>query len=160
MRRLDGQARIMPRPNCRPGEKRCGTCRLWKSLEAFHNSSKSHDGKGTRCKPCDKVARKQWREANPQRARESARWKNIMNAHGLTKEQWMAMYNEQEGVCKICQMSQDERGYDGRSLCVDHNHQSGEVRGLLCNGCNRALGFFLDSPDLLRQAANYLENQK
>lgn len=154
---IDGRSLrvIRNKPNRRDGEILCGTCRTWKIEDEFYNHKKY--GKGTRCKLCDRIAKDKWLTDNPERAKESSRWKQIKNAHGLTKEQWMTMYNEQEGVCKICKMSQEDRGYAGRYLCVDHNHKSGEVRGLLCNGCNRGLGFFLDSPGLLREAANYLE---
>ncbi len=157
MNRLDGKPRNMPRPNCRPGEKRCGTCKLWKELDEFYNSAGAHDGKGTRCKPCDKDARRKHYEENYDR--DKARWRAIKNAHGLTEEQWMSMYNEQNGTCAICDRSQEDRGYADRCLSVDHDHESGVVRGLLCNGCNRALGFFEDKPELLRAAAKYLEEE-
>jgi len=148
---------VRNKPNRENGKILCGTCEVWKKENQFYNHAKY--GKGTRCKPCDKIARKKWATDNPTRYKESGRWKNLKKRHGITKEQWMSMYNEQEKVCAICKMTQAERGYNGRDLCVDHNHRSGVVRGLLCNGCNRGLGFFEDSAGLLREAANYLERK-
>ena len=72
------------------------------------------------------------------------------------------MHEEQDDRCAICGRSEV---IDGRSLVVDHDHRCcagqkscGEcIRALLCSSCNRALGFFGDSPELLRKAAEYLE---
>lgn len=46
------------------------------------------------------------------------------------------------------------------NFCIDHNHQTGEIRGLLCSPCNRAIGQLQDNPNILRKAANYLEGKK
>lgn len=76
-----------------------------------------------------------------------------MKRYGLTAEAYEAMLAAQGGVCAIC------GGVDakGRRLSVDHDHESGVVRALLCGGCNVALGFMRDDPTLLRAAADYLE---
>lgn len=58
------------------------------------------------------------------------------------------MLAEQDGRCKICGQL--------KKLNVDHDHATGEVRGLLCHGCNVGIGFFRDSPELLRSAIDYL----
>lgn len=65
-----------------------------------------------------------------------------------------AMYVMQDGRCAICDTFKEPL-----SLCVDHNHVTGKVRGLLCNGCNTGLGFFKDSPDALESALQYLEER-
>lgn len=62
------------------------------------------------------------------------------------------MLEEQGGVCALCAKPEA-----GRSLAIDHNHITGEVRRLLCNNCNRGIGHMQDNPDLLRRAAAYLE---
>ena len=65
---------------------------------------------------------------------------------------YQEMYHSQEGCCAICR-KQQERAFD-----VDHNHATGEVRGLLCTNCNRMLGHAGDSAANLRAAADYLES--
>ena len=71
--------------------------------------------------------------------------------YGITQKDYDAILLSQMGVCAIC-------GYrsDG-VLHVDHNHETGKVRGLLCSNCNRAIGLLKDSPGILRAAALYLE---
>jgi len=63
------------------------------------------------------------------------------------------MYAEQRGSCAICGKGEAE---NGKALAVDHDHESGVVRGLLCDHCNLALGRFQDSPEILRRALDYL----
>jgi hypothetical protein len=70
---------------------------------------------------------------------------------GLTEEGYEDILLHQEGVCAICKREPQER-----MLCVDHDHESGEIRGLLCNACNFILGLAKDSPFVLEGAARYL----
>lgn len=72
--------------------------------------------------------------------------------YGLTAIQVHALVALQCGRCKICQ--EILRG--GRSQHIDHNHETGAVRGILCSGCNTALGKFDDSPAMLERAAEYV----
>lgn len=71
----------------------------------------------------------------------------------------MSEYNRmlgvQNGLCKICGMIND-----GKSLCVDHCHKTGKIRGLLCANCNSGIGMMKDSPDILRNAIDYLVNNE
>lgn len=71
--------------------------------------------------------------------------------YGLDTEAYLGMFEEQEGKCLICKQKL-VRGH----TCVDHDHSTGEVRGLLCRHCNAGLGQFHDSPTLLLDAAQYL----
>jgi hypothetical protein len=76
--------------------------------------------------------------------------KNLMSKYGLTLQQFTAMRVMQGDVCAICK--------DPLSPAyVDHCHTTGRVRGLLCNHCNKGLGFFRDHPSLLTAAADYLK---
>lgn len=75
--------------------------------------------------------------------------------YGLTRETYEQLLDSQNGVCAICK-TKEPRG-NGPNFHVDHNHATDKVRGLLCHGCNTALGGFKDSPGLLRAAAVYLE---
>ena len=71
---------------------------------------------------------------------------------GLSSNKYDAMMGEQNGLCKICGMIND-----GKYLCVDHDHKTGAIRGLLCDRCNLGIGYFRDSPALLVNASKYLE---
>lgn len=82
----------------------------------------------------------------------------LKRVYGITLIDYKAMLDSQNHLCKIC-------GAEGFlmkehhqiKLVVDHCHQSGKVRGLLCHNCNRALGLLKDSPEILLSAKNYLE---
>ena len=68
------------------------------------------------------------------------------------------MFKEQNGVCAIC--GSPEVSDRNSNLCVDHDHETGKIRGLLCNKCNRGLGYFLDNPKILKNALKYLLKHK
>jgi hypothetical protein len=76
--------------------------------------------------------------------------------YGLTLAEFDAMVRRQSGRCLICAAPGDP-AKPNCGLVVDHDHSSGEVRGLLCDRCNRGLGLFRDAPHVLRAAAQYLE---
>lgn len=88
-----------------------------------------------------------WRKANPLRAKAN----DLRKMFGIELADYEAMLTAQGGVCAIC--GGTDKHY---RLAVDHDHGSGKVRGLLCVDCNRAIGMFKDSPELLRKAADYL----
>jgi len=73
----------------------------------------------------------------------------LKRAYGITLDDFDAMVAEQGGRCAIC-------GVDPPRLSVDHDHATGQVRGLLCDSCNNGLGRFRDNPDSLMAAAAYL----
>ena len=80
--------------------------------------------------------------------------------YNITLACYEKMHEEQGGLCKICQgegfvMSAVKNGHVNK-LVVDHCHDSGEVRGLLCHNCNRALGLLKDDPAVLKRAIEYL----
>jgi hypothetical protein len=71
----------------------------------------------------------------------------------LTPAQYKAMLDEQDGRCAIC----DFLPYRTHDLYIDHNHETGKVRGLLCSNCNTGLGLFKDNPRIVDRAWEYLE---
>lgn len=74
---------------------------------------------------------------------------------GITLSDFNDMLSAQDGGCAICGQTQTRPGT--KYLAVDHCHTTGKIRGLLCDRCNRGLGFFKDSPELLVAAAEYLK---
>jgi len=83
---------------------------------------------------------------------------------GMTIAEYNIMLNRQGGTCAICneknftrQKGTHNNKAVAMSLAVDHNHKTGQIRGLLCNGCNTSLGKFKDDPTLLKKALEYLE---
>jgi len=88
-----------------------------------------------------------WRIANPMKAKQN----DLRKMFGISFKQYESMLAEQGGVCAICGLPDQWFG-----LAVDHCHQTGRIRGLLCSQCNRGLGLFKDNPQALDQAAAYL----
>lgn len=82
----------------------------------------------------------------------------LIKTYGITRKDYQAMIESQNYQCKIC----DGEGFLMREshkskLVIDHDHETGEVRGLLCHNCNRGLGLFKDSAKNLKKAQDYLE---
>lgn len=90
------------------------------------------------------------------------RWQHLFRKYGLTKESFDTFWEAQGGRCAICKILLNETykgfGAPNFACAVDHDHGTGEVRGLLCSKCNRGLGQFNDDPELLQQAAKYLND--
>ena len=161
------------------GLKNCTGCKEDKPLDQFYKAAKKKDGLTWRCKECQSkyyqdnrekiLARsKQYREANPDylkqwRAKNADHVKSNyrQRAYRLTQEQYDQMLKDQNYVCAICR----EEEKNGKSLAVDHDHSCckgnkscGEcVRQLLCDHCNRMLGYARDNIETLKAAQNYLE---
>jgi hypothetical protein len=76
----------------------------------------------------------------------------LKGRYGLTEDQYLEMVDKRNGKCDICDVVYT------KTLNVDHNHKTGEVRGLLCNNCNRGLGHLKDSIEILESAIYYLKS--
>lgn len=87
--------------------------------------------------------------------KKNAVWINLRRL-GLDKKH-EELVKKHHGLCDICGGPPDGRW---KRLCIDHCHKTGRFRGLLCFKCNRAIGYFKDSPKLLRKAAAYLEKEQ
>jgi len=82
-----------------------------------------------------------------------------MRKYGITEEQYEVLKVAQSNRCRICWQKETKvKREQVCELAIDHNHETGEVRGLLCDSCNRGLGFLKDDANLLREGANYLSN--
>jgi hypothetical protein len=88
------------------------------------------------------------------RNRDYYRTWHLTKRYGLTAEAYATLLSKQNGVCAICRVS------SRKALDVDHDHATGKVRGLLCGACNKGLGQFQDSPDILLTAHQYLKEKQ
>lgn len=101
---------------------------------------------------------KKYREENKEKIKVLNQKQHLQNTYLLTLEQYDKILESQNGVCAICknkEISLDSIG-NIRKLAVDHNHTTGKIRGLLCNKCNRMIGFSNDNIQVLEQAIEYL----
>ena len=87
--------------------------------------------------------------------KEKRRDYDLNRNYGINHEIYLKMLNEQHGCCKICGVTEEDAS--GKRLHVDHNHATGQVRGLLCTRCNTAIGKFKDDPEIIRNAIAYIE---
>lgn len=104
-----------------------------------------------------KLYHKAYRDQNPGKTRND----HLKNTFGIDSKEYERMFKEQNGRCACC--DEPETAFlKGKllSLAVDHDHATGEIRQLLCRGCNVGLGSFKDNKNLLLKAASYLEKHK
>lgn len=124
--------------------KRCNRCGETKDrLSEFHRT-------GSWCKECKREYAAEWRRNNREKYLEGARFSKLKQNYGISREEYEAMYEAQNGKCAICCVKSSE------TLQVDHDHITGKIRGLLCADCNRGLGCFKDSVLFLHRAARYM----
>lgn len=130
-------------------DRECSTCREQKPREQMARHSPQI------CKPCVTDRVRQWAARNPERWAEQRRRSFLKTTFGITLEHFQELLEAQGGRCAICREEpRDPRGYSAQ---VDHCHQTGEVRGILCGLCNRGIGQFRDDPALLANAIQYLK---
>jgi hypothetical protein len=140
--------------------KVCNICRESKPLDAFSIHKSGAQGRHPACKVCRNYQAKSWYSAKRCEIIQIRReWRKRTGAHrrhayGLTVEEFNALAVAQNGRCAICLEVPSGRGFH-----VDHCHQTGRIRGLLCRGCNLALGNMKDDPHRLKRAADYLGRQ-
>ena len=139
-------------------KKRCPVHGLL-PVSSFRKNKSRTDGLAGCCKQCSKG----WDDPYNQKRRGTEKGKqqnsyyvflhNLERLYGMTKEQYDALLRAQGGRCAIC-----HKPLDGpRRPSIDHNHETGEVRGLLCSACNRGLGAFQDDKKILKAALTYLD---
>ena len=145
--------------------KVCTGCGKTKPLSEFGKRKGVRDGRKSRCKECRKASARGYQARNREkynayqrgynaRHKETIADRKLMRTFGITLADYDEMLEAQDGGCAICGTTPEEHG---KRLCVDHDHETGKNRGLLCDGCNVGLGRFRDSPAWLRNAADYLE---
>jgi len=160
------------------GKIRCAACREWKETNLFPPSSVSA-GNGS-CKPCNAARSAAARAKNPDKFNATSRkwyennraihaervrkWtdankgrlfgNHLRRTYGITLEEYNSLIERQGGGCGICGSTQDMRKL---RFAVDHCHETGKVRGVLCQQCNRALGVLGDGIAGLMKAIEYLK---
>lgn len=122
---------------------------------ATYHRKKAAGGLSSEERDKQRARLERWR-ADPAN-REKLKTKYMVQRYGITRRQFDVMHQEQGGVCKICEKPPCDRW---KRLHVDHDHQTGRIRGLLCHNCNTALGNFRDNVALLQKAIAYLQNKK
>lgn len=120
--------------------RRCQHCGERKPLEEFYADKRKAGGRGYNCKPCCAIIHQN----------RSIRLKS--RDYGVPEDVLRSMYEAQRNLCAICNKPCASR----RRLAVDHDHETGRVRALLCGRCNGGLGLFGDNPHLLEAAAAYI----
>ena len=132
-RRLRRGLKVRAKVDVPEGHKYCPGCQQVVAHDGWHRSRRKADGLASHCKAC-------------RRARQ--RRDHLKRTFGLTPEALDALIRSQGGVCAICR--------DGKPEHIDHDHDSGRIRGVLCGPCNMGLGLFKDDTSRLDSAIRYL----
>lgn len=143
-----------------PEKVRAQKAREWARMSEEERERHREEGRTYQQSPEGKARRAAW-EASEEgvnalaKAREYrrtvGRWKKVEKVYGLTREQHDELLARQGNTCAICALPMER-------IHIDHDHATGEVRGLLCPKCNQAIGLLQDSADIALAAAHYLKN--
>ncbi len=135
----------------------CTKCQQDKPTERF-SQRKDRDELRHYCKDCANEGERERRaRLTPEERYAHERRKRLWRFHRIRPDEYDAMLAAQDSRCAICE-TKNPAGRWGLFV-VDHDHDTGKIRGLLCNRCNKCIGQLDDDPDLLRKAAAYLESR-
>lgn len=136
------------------GPKRafCSRCRK--------NPENPKTGGNRWCKECRAAYRREWRRRNQEKSRDQIYEQSIRRRFGIDLSTYQAMLEAQQGRCAICGQEETARNKDGtlRRLQIDHDHETNQIRALLCHGCNHGMGGFRDDIPRIKAAIRYLED--
>ena len=104
-----------------------------------------------------KEIKKSWAVRNKDRMKTAMRRCLLRSIYGISTEEYQKILISQKRVCAICGNKELTKEGVENNLCVDHNHLTGRVRGLLCRKCNSGIGMFRDNSELLFNAIRYLK---
>jgi hypothetical protein len=140
--------------------KTCSKCQKEKALSCFRSrgGNQKHLLK-SRCNTCLYEEHFRWTTENKERVgeyRQKDKWTIVKRCsrRGITPQEFVEAYEAQNGKCPICASA-----ISMENSAIDHNHETGAFRGILCKTCNRALGMFKDSPEILVSASQYLKER-
>lgn len=168
--------------------KPCKHCAVNKELSGFHKHPRMNDGHINVCKDCRSNYYSGWRSANREELKQSkseyyesvkfevnaekrverrtnpSKYKeqNLQYCYGISLQEYERMHAAQNGKCAICNQPEVTKTKDGkvRALAVDHCHETGEVRALLCGKCNKGIGLLKDDFEVILSAAKYIHAHK
>ena len=109
--------------------------------------------KKRRCRICANAKSAEWQKNNPDKFSRSMKNYSRKLLYKITEDQYNLMLEKQNGLCAICKQPPINE-----PLCIDHNHETDEIRGLLHRVCNTGIGNLKDNSALCRLAADYLDN--
>lgn len=133
------------------GQAYCCQCDSYKPVSEFGNSKAGYHGLHFYCKSCVQKDAKKY-------SAEKVFANKAIN-YGISAKEYIDMLERQNHVCAICG-EPETKIHKGvlASFCVDHDHETGKIRGLLCSSCNTAIGHLRDDVELLRTAIDYLNS--
>ena len=144
----------------------CRKCNQYLPWKMFSKKSSKRYGKTQtelnkirqpRCKTCAAEDTKLWKEAQAPERLKDLYYKRM---YGLSLEEFQERWDTQNGLCLLCTRALQKSHLCGDSVVVDHCHATGKIRGLLCNECNRGLGYFKDNVMTLKNAIKYLTEEE
>jgi hypothetical protein len=142
----------MPQDN--PSHKKwCTKCKSWLPFRVFPTARNKKDGLHYCCKECKNT------KARETTTTKQIRAQNMRRLHDVSLKEYDRMFVEQGGVCYVCKQPETAKSRTGivRPLAIDHDHETGEIRSLLCHVCNVALGFIEKDPERTRMLIEYKE---
>lgn len=133
--------------------KTCRQCLAVKPRSEFSKNRRRGDGVSSYCCACHQAKSRAWVRNNPEAARRSWRRTYLRKTYGITVADYEQRLALQGGVCAICAGPPPV----GRVFyCIDHDHRTGKIRGLLCSNCNVLIGYAQDDVERLGSAIDYL----
>lgn len=135
--------------------KYCRSCKSRKEASLFFKDISKKDGRGTLCKECKTRKINSWKAKNTNKVL-SYRRKTLLNKYSLSEDDQAELLRKQQHKCKICDISFNS--LHSKNMCIDHDHVTNKVRGILCSNCNLLLGYSKDNISTLEKAISYLKD--
>lgn len=135
---------------------RCKKCNEYKDIDSYYTSKLTSTGLRGSCKVCTRNQDKEYRENNIEKVKYSTKSKRCRREYGITVEEYEEKMRT-SSVCEICGKTEGRNAND--MFCYDHDHSTGEFRGVLCRACNQAIGLLGDTVEGLTKALNYLKRR-
>lgn len=134
----------------------CIRCGIEKPRDGFYINKARSDGLQSECKDCKREYDAKRYKERRDIYRAMHRKNHLRRKFGIDERRYNELLDMQNGSCAICRKTCED---EGKRLAIDHDHKTGEIRGLLCYNCNRGIGHLQDNITLLKNAIDYLERQ-